>query len=113
MAIQGRRRFISVLVYKIYKLFTLAPRGRRFRCPLHGRHGPCGIDGTGRRGRQGKDRWPTSESAEGFVSGGSPSLCRFGGSGPLLDSAGGADHRGSVRGGPSAIDPGETTRPTR
>src|SRR2546422_441384 len=111
-ATRSRRRFISLLVYKMYKPLTSAPGEIRVSgVLLMASRGSFGDDDDGHQGCEGTDRWASSESAEGFVSGGSPVLRRFAGSGPRPHRADDASHRGRLRERAWAIDRGGTKRP--
>src|SRR5260370_33962119 len=66
MPVQGRPRFILVLVYKVYKGVARAPR--RFalsRVLFMASRGSFGGDGAGHRGREETDCWTTSQRAKG------------------------------------------------
>src|SRR6266571_3532291 len=112
MSKPGRRRFISLLVYKIYKHATrhrtdVAPARLAFMAP----RGSSGTDGARRAGREESAHRGTSKGPEGARAGGTPVVCRFSGAGPWTKCADDADDPRHIREGPSDVDRRRCERP--
>src|SRR2546426_5576317 len=104
MSEEGRRRFISLLVYKMYKRPTrLEPMSRRPIAPLWPFAVPPGIDGARGPDREESARRAASKSAKSVGSRGSPVVYRFAGAGPRRERADDARDPRGIRKGPSDL----------